>query len=108
MLEQLLSEIAHHALPEQRGEHRLAIRAAEGEHERARVEERRAHRHRAIARGQRDVDHPLREEWTDQLQQPLGHQQHERAGHQALIWAHIHHEPSSQATIVALRDGVFV
>ena len=33
--EQLLSEIAHHALPEQRGEHRLAIRAGEGEHERS-------------------------------------------------------------------------
>ena len=74
----------------------------------ARVDERRPHRHRDVARGQRDVDHPLREQRADELQQPLGHEQHERAGHQPLVWAHVHHEPSSQATIVALRDDVFV
>ena len=85
-----LAQVAHHALAEQGGEHRLAVGAAEGERRATREQEGGVHRHGRIARRQRDVDHALREERPDELEQPFRHQQHERAGDEPPVRPHVH------------------
>ena len=102
VLEQLLPEIAHHALAEQRRQHRFPVRAAEADEERRCVEHRRSPREPGIARRQRDVDHTLRHHRSDELQQAVGHQQREGAEDERAIRPHVHEQSSDEPAVVSL------
>ena len=43
-----------------------------------------------------------RQQRPDELEQPLGHQQHERAGDERAIRPHVHEQPPHEPAIVAL------
>ena len=98
------AQVAHHALAEQRREHRLAVRAGERDHERRGEQQRRAPRERRVPRRQRDVDHALREHRPDELQQPVGHQQRQRTGDERAVRPHVHEQPPHEPAVVRLAE----
>jgi hypothetical protein len=108
VLEQLAAQVAHDALPKRRREDRLTVRAAERQQQGGRVQQRGSHGHACVVRRKRHVDHALREQRPDELQQPFGHEQDQRTGHEQAIRSHVRHKAPCEMTIVLPCRGVLV
>jgi hypothetical protein len=72
---QLAPQVAHHALPEERGEDRLAVRARKVRDEGQRKQNHRPTDERDVVRRNCDVDHFSRQQRTDELHSPFDEQQ---------------------------------
>ena len=69
-------------------------------------EQRRSPRRAPIARRERDVDHALRHERADELQQSVEHQAAERRGDEPSVRADVHDQPPHQTRVVRFADDV--
>ena len=92
--EELVSQITHDALAEQAGEQCLAIRRGKRECQRRAKQHRHAARCRDVARRQCDIDHTLRKQRSDKLQQALDRQQAQRRRDEQSIRPSITNQPA--------------
>ena len=107
MTEDLHAQVAHHALPEQTGEHRLGIRKPELRNNGQRQEQSATGDQAGISRRERNVNDEPRQQRTNQLKCRVGAQRRQRGRREAPVRPEVSEEPAHQGTIVRLAERLF-
>jgi len=107
MREDLHPQIAHHALTEQRGQHRFSIRAEELRDESHREQDGDACDRGRVVMRKRYVDDPLGENRARELKSAFDHQKNERSANESFVRREINEQPPHEARVICSRKRVF-
>jgi hypothetical protein len=99
-------EIAHHALAEQRGEHRFAVGGTELGQQQRGVAQRRPHNQRRVTGRERFVDHPAGEQRPGELHAGSHGDAGERRPHERGVGTHVREQAPHEAGVVGFPEGV--